>query len=147
MSRDEQEVVAEVSEVRHAAVLAGGVGDRRRDIDERHVRPCEADSQDRIEIKSACVVDRLHDAERRLDWIKAESEKRVLGSGAEGFQCGEEISDQASLDPLQWRIGAEFWDSADTGVGVCLRDFHETPDHSSGMLPVGIHQKDMGKSL
>ena len=118
MRRDEQEIVAKIPEMRHPAVLGARVGDRRGDIDERHVRPREADSQDRIEIEAACVVDRLHDAECRLDRIKAESEKRVLGSSAEGFQCGEEISDQASLDPLQWRIGAEFWNSADTGFGV-----------------------------
>ena len=147
MGGDQEQIVAQVTKMRHPAILPCWIEDRCRDIDEWHAGPGEADGKHRIEIKTARCADRLHDVEGGLERIESETKEGVFRASAKRFECGEKIPRHASHDTLQGGIRSELGNPTNAGCRVGGRDFHKAADHAGGMLAIGIHKKHVCEAL
>lgn len=147
MGGGQKKIVAQVAKMRHPAILSCWIENWRRDIDEWHAGPGEADGKHGIEIKTACSADRLHDVEGGRERIEPETKEGIFRASAKCLECGQKIPRHATHDTLQRSIRSELGNPTNAGCGVGGRDFHKAADHAGGVLAIGIHKKHVCEAL
>jgi hypothetical protein len=146
MHPGEQHVVAQVIEMRYAAVFRPQVFDRRRYVDRTYAAPAKPHRHFGVEIEAAhpaAVCHHLPQGARRVD---AEAEQRIADALPQGFQIGPPVGDHVAAHPYQWGARVEHRQPQNERMRIFQRGAHEFRDFVGGVLAVGIHGQHMGEA-
>src|SRR5712671_1772958 len=98
MHGGEEQVVAQIVEMRDAALLRAKVAHRRWQIDRRNSTPAQADRGLSIKIEAPHPACSLEDLEERRDRIDAEAEQRITDPRPQRLEIGPAVRDLPSDD-------------------------------------------------
>jgi len=115
---NEEEVIAQVSEMGDAAFGGGEVATGGGKVDDGMAAPDEADGGFRVEVVVTGVAGGVEDAEESVGGVDAEAEEAVAEIAAEGFESGEEVGDVMAEEAFAGGGVIKLGGTEDEGGGI-----------------------------
>ena len=147
MHPGEEDVVANVAELRHPAFGFGQIANGDWDVDDREPLPAEAYRGFCVEVEPAGPADASHGIEQCGGRVDAKAEEGIVDAPPERLQVGPPVGDAPAFDAHRWGRFVEDRFAKDKGVPIVLRLGHHGGNAIRRMLPIGIHGEDVSHAF